>query len=247
LIEARQSILRASRRLRLEPQLRALQKTLESGERRRTRLDDDHVRLLCSYTLRRDSNCIDIGANVGGILEHFVCLAPAGRHVAFEPLPDLAADLRRRFPSVEVRQAAVGAARQRQREFVRVHGAPSRSGFSPVAAGERETSRLAVEVESLDRVLAPDYVPSLVKIDVEGAELEVLQGALNTLKVHRPMILLEHQPSASSHSGDVYDLLVEEAGLSVFDMDGGGPYSKAGFKETVLSRKRWNFFARRYA
>jgi FkbM family methyltransferase len=242
----RQRILRASRRLGVEPQLRAMQRTFERGERRQTRLDDDHVGLLCAYTLRADSNCVDIGANVGRILEHFVGLAPNGRHVAFEPLPELAAELRSRFPTVDVRETALGAARKAEREFVRVVDAPSRSGFSPAAAGKLASSRLTVEVEPLDEALPADFVAAIVKIDVEGAELEVLQGALNTLRNHRPVVLFEHQPSSTSETGDVFDLLAGEVALSIFDMSGCGPYSKDEFLDAVLSRTRWNFVARPY-
>lgn len=243
----RQRVLRASRRLGVEPQVRAVQRTFERGERRRTRLDDDHVGLLCAYTLRANSSCVDIGANVGRILEQFVRFAPNGRHIAFEPLPELAANLRRRFPTVQVRETALGAVSQPDREFVRVLDVPSRSGFSPSAVGDRETTRLTVEVEALDDVLPGDLEPSIVKVDVEGAELEVLQGALTTLKMHSPIVLFEHQPSSTSDSGEVYELLAEEAGFSLFDMDGSGPYSKASFLYAVHSRTRWNFIARPYA
>jgi FkbM family methyltransferase len=242
----RQRILRASRRLGIEPQLRAVQRTLEGGERRQTRLDDHHVGLLCAYTLRANSNCIDIGANVGRILEQFVRLAPHGEHIAFEPLPELAANLKTRFPAVEVRESALGRIHQADRQFVRVIDAPSRSGFSPAAAGDRRTNRLLVAVESLDDALPAGYVPSIVKVDVEGAELEVLEGAINTLQIHRPVVLFEHQPSSTSDSGDVFDLLAVEAGFSVFDLDGQGPYSRNGFLAVVQSRMRWNFVARPY-
>jgi hypothetical protein len=44
--------------------------------------------------------------------------------------------------------------------------------------------------EMISRGLAP--VPSVVKMDVEGFELEVLSGMARTLKVHAPEILFEH-------------------------------------------------------
>jgi FkbM family methyltransferase len=246
LASTRQRILRVSRRLGMEPQLRAVQRTFESAERRRTRHDDDRVRLLCAYVLSRESSCIDVGANVGGILQHFVRLAPAGRHMAFEPIPELAADLRRRFPAVDVRETALGATAEAAREFVRVLDAPSRSGFAPAAVGSHQTRRMTVAVDALDAILPPDFVPTIVKIDVEGAELEVLRGALMTLKAHRPIVLFEHQPSVMSPTGAVYDLLANEGGLSIFDMDGHGPYPKEVFAGVVSAGTRWNFVARPY-
>ena len=53
--------------------------------------------------------CIDVGAHEGSILAHMVEFAPLGRHLAFEPIPAMAAELRRSFPQVEVHQVALGA------------------------------------------------------------------------------------------------------------------------------------------
>ena len=58
-------------------------------------------------SLTSDANCVDVGANVGDVLAEMVQIAPLGHHVAFEPLPELASVLTRRFPDVEVRNAAV--------------------------------------------------------------------------------------------------------------------------------------------
>ena len=60
---------------------------------RRNQLDDQHLILLLSFGLRPTSNCLDVGAHRGLILEHFPRLAPFGRHIAYEPLPELCAKL----------------------------------------------------------------------------------------------------------------------------------------------------------
>src|SRR3954470_23168170 len=48
-------------------------------------------------TLRATSNCIDVGSHGGVILDEMLRLAPDGSHLAFEPLPHLAAALRRKY------------------------------------------------------------------------------------------------------------------------------------------------------
>lgn len=48
-----------------------------------------------------------------------------------------------------------------------------------------------VSTTTIDDLVAAWRVPTLIKIDVEGAELAVLQGARHTLKVHRPLIYIE--------------------------------------------------------
>lgn len=91
---------------------------------RRNARDDAHLRLLLAHGLTADANCVDVGAHSGDILEQVVRYAPQGTHVAFEPLPDQAADLRARFPQVDVHEAAVAATAGRT-EFVRVVSNPS--------------------------------------------------------------------------------------------------------------------------
>jgi FkbM family methyltransferase len=238
----RQAVLRAARRVGAEPALRALQDRLSPYEVRRDRRDVRQLELLLAWTLREDSNCVDAGANVGDVLREMVRLAPRGRHVAVEPLPDLAADLRRRFPGVAVRQSALSDA-SGTATFHRVREAASRSSLRPTGAPE---DQVQVAVERLDDALADDYAPALVKIDVEGAEAGLLRGAQETLQRHRPLVVLEHGASAR-HFGttaeEVYALL-RGPGLRVFDIDGGGPYTEADFAARVARGDIWTFVAR---
>ena len=56
-------------------------------------------------------------------------------------------------------------------------------------ANAREQIR--VSVETLDRVLADQARLDLIKIDVEGYEMEVLKGGLQVLEKHRPVVYFE--------------------------------------------------------
>jgi hypothetical protein len=67
---------------------------------KRDQLDLDHMRLLLRFSLPPNANCIDIGANRGDILREILTLAPDGEHLAFEPLPERAADLRTEFQAL---------------------------------------------------------------------------------------------------------------------------------------------------
>ena len=53
----------------------------------------------------------------------------------------------------------------------------------------------------------------LIKIDVEGAELEVLKGLEKTIKKHHPLLKIEFKPAACSAANitfqDIWDYLVE--------------------------------------
>ena len=79
--------------------------------------DNHNLELLLGFTLAADAHCIDIGAHHGRFLWSIQRHAPLGRHVAFEPLPQLAAELRENFPKVDVHE--VRADRRRGRAGVR--------------------------------------------------------------------------------------------------------------------------------
>ncbi|HEX5147111.1 MAG TPA: FkbM family methyltransferase [Conexibacter sp.] len=214
---------------------------------RRVLRDEHAMRVVLATALRRDGNAIDVGANQGDTLEMILAVAPDGRHIAYEPIPHLAAQLTGRYPQVDVRNAAcsdeAGSA-----EFTHVLNAPAMSGLRqredlPAHAGEVE--RFSVQLDKLDDALPDGYVPSLVKIDVEGAELLVLRGAVETLARHRPYVIFEHGIGGAdlygSKPGEVFDLLTE-AKLRIFDLEGDGPYSRDAF-EAVFAEPIWNFLA----
>jgi FkbM family methyltransferase len=211
-------------------------------------LRDEHaMRVVLAVVLRPDSNAIDVGAHAGSVLESIVRIAPGGQHMAFEPIPALHNDLVDRFPGVDVRCIALSDAVQRT-EFAYVVDQPARSGLRQrhdLSRAAKKVIRLPVITERLDDVLADAYIPHLIKIDVEGAELNVLQGAVDTLRWHRPFILFEHGLGGADLYGakpsQVFDLL-EDAGLRVFDLDGDGPYSRDRFQAT-FTKPIWNFLA----
>ncbi len=215
---------------------------------RRNRLDDDALRRLIAFGLAPDANCVDVGAHAGDVLADLVRCAPRGRHVAFEPLPELAADLRRRFPEVRVEEAAV-ADEPGRATFTRVVGAPALSGLRDRSDGAG-VEHFDVRLTTLDEALPADYVPALIKIDVEGGELGVLRGAVETLRRHRPVVVFEHGRGGAAHYGtrpeDVFALLVDDVGLRIYDLDGGGPYDVEHFAAEAFAERggRWNWVAR---
>jgi FkbM family methyltransferase len=214
---------------------------------RRDRIDNEHLRLLLSFTLRPDSNCIDVGSHRGDVLREFVRLAPSGRHIAYEPVPDSYESLRREFPGVEIRNAAVSN-EDGEADFVVVKGLSSCSGLRQRdVPGSHDLEHVKVRTERLDSALPEGYVPDFIKVDVEGAEREVFEGAIETLRRHRPVVWFEHGAGGADQYGttpaDVHAVLVEGAGMRIFDADGQGPYSRAEF-EAVFTEPMFNFVAR---
>jgi FkbM family methyltransferase len=214
----------------------------------RRELRDEHaMRVVLATALRSTSNAIDVGANEGAMLQLITVIAPSGRHIAYEPIPALHAQLVARFPDVDVRGGALSDETGTV-QFAHVVDAPAYSGLRPrtdLPRGAEQVEQIPVAVERLDDALEDSYVPSLIKIDVEGAELNVMRGAAATLERHRPFVLFEHGVGGAdlygSKSGDLFDLL-HGAGLRIFDLEGEGPYSRGQF-EAMFAEPVWNYLA----
>jgi FkbM family methyltransferase len=235
----------ASRRLGVEDRLRDLH-GLRSRVARRDRRDMRNLRLLLELTLAEDAGCVDVGANVGAVLRDLVRVAPRGHHIAFEPLPEHAAELARRFPQVDVREAAVSD-HVGEATFHRHRARDTRSSLSALDHAAGEIEPFTVRLEDLDSALPAGFAPDLIKIDVEGAEEQVLRGAARTLAEHQPVVVLEHDVRAQhfgTTSAAIHGLLAQ-AGLRVFDIDGHGPYGVDAFAAQVRSGTIWTFVAHR--
>jgi FkbM family methyltransferase len=238
---------RAALRSGVGAPLRAVKRRLAPPHVRRDRADQARLSRLLEEVLRPDSNALDVGAHEGAVLAEIVRLAPAGRHVAWEPLPDLCARTAGRFPDADLRCAALSD-RAGEREFVHVTTLPGWSGFrARPYPGSQTTETIRVRTERLDDALPSGYVPAFLKIDVEGAELEVLRGGIETITRHRPVVALEHGAGSADHygtaPGDVWELL-DAAGLRVSGLDGAGPFSLAEFEDQFARAERVNFVAR---
>jgi FkbM family methyltransferase len=228
----------------LGPDLRALSSV---GSRREAR-DRHAMSVMLAATLPRDAHTVDVGAHSGAVLREIMRIAPAGTHIAYEPIPEMAALLQSEFPSAIVRNAALSD-KNGEASFVHVDSAPEFSGLRERAYHGLDDVRkheITVRTERLDDVLPDGFAPRFIKIDVEGAELLVLRGARETIRRFRPVVAFEHGVGAADHydttPGDVFDLLAGELDMRIFDLDGCGPYTREQF-EDVFPKPLWNFLA----
>ena len=202
--------------------------------------------------LTKDSNCADIGASVGDLLSHMQRLAPRGRHFAFEAIPASAALLRTKFPHATVVEVAVSDV-EGTSEFHHVVSNPGYSGLRrrSYPRDDFEVQVVRVRTAPLDALLPPDLKMDFIKIDVEGAELQVLRGALRTIRTHRPCILFEHGKGAAEHYGTtpemIHDLLAGECGMRIWTLRGflenASPLGRADFA-AEFGGPNMNFVAR---
>lgn len=164
----------------------------------RDRYETDAVRFI-GRTLRRGQHALDVGAHIGFFTVHMAgCVGPGGSVRAFEPFEANARLLERSivengFQSfVTLQRAAVGARASMARLAFARETLNSGGAFllSPDAEVPDQLVSAAVSVVALDELELTRPV-SFVKLDVEGAEPLVVEGARRLLSTDRPVILSE--------------------------------------------------------
>jgi FkbM family methyltransferase len=209
--------LRDGSRMSLDPRSRTEGTAFYNGA-----YDDDDIAFF-KTCVSPDGVMLDIGANVGLItipLGRY--LLPGGRLIAFEPVGANACALRENVTLndlagvVEVREHALGQSDGTLRMGREVGtGAGTGNAFAEASASglAQPLDWTIVPLHRLDDVLPSGAVDRLdfIKMDVEGAELDVLRGARQTIERFRPIVYGEFQLTLRDASAgtfaDVADIL----------------------------------------
>lgn len=194
---------------------------------------------------------VDVGANYGEmLLDREVLACP--RILAVEPSPRILPYLRTTLsPYANVRVAGIALSGEAGMSELAMH--KGWSGFSRLGkdAGH-EFDRVEVEVMTLDNLVAAETADDgrplkvLLKIDVEGGEIGVLQGAVTTMRnagSFCALIEIEHQTDANhayiEQTFDIYALNIREDSVekidSIADLKGMGP--QYWTQDVVIKRK----------
>lgn len=153
---------------------------------------------------------LDVGANRGQSTDAILLLTKNCRVQLFEPNPLLCGKLRRQFGGnsrVAINEFGLGNKMMSQPLHVPFYKRWMFDGlasFDVVAAqswlegriyfynpGHLSIHEVACEIRRLDDL---DLAPFLIKIDVQGYEFEVIQGAEQTIRTHEPVLLIESPP-----------------------------------------------------
>jgi FkbM family methyltransferase len=190
--------------------------------------ETDEINMLRNF-LKKDSVVIDIGANIGWHSLNLSGDVPDGRIIAFEPMPRTIGYLKKNIALNRVTNIKVMDI-----------GLSDKSGtaefyYDPkltVAASMRELhenrkkKKIICRVRRLDDFIlrmAPRI--DLIKCDVEGAELLVMRGAIETLKKTRPVLFVEMLRKWSAKFGyypdEIIDLLGSIGYLCYYAKDNG--------------------------
>lgn len=159
----------------------------------------------------------DVGAHAGLHTRRLLAsVGEAGRVVAFEPLPEQFRALQTEFggrPNVELHQMAL-AAKSGTASFVHAVGTPEESGLRERIYNQPDLAKptqIEVIVGRLDDVAAKFEHVDFIKIDIEGGEIDCLEGAKATLKRCRPVISVEYGFPSYSRYGHKAETLFDFA------------------------------------
>lgn len=156
--------------------------------------------ILLERLLEPDMTFVDIGANMGEFTLFAAKRLPRGEVIAFEPQQAIFELLQEnvklnQFQQVTLYQAALSDHTGRAPIYTAVeteiHGALNEGLASLYESAYRGEVIGEVDLYRLDDILATCARVDIIKIDVEGAELSVLRGAVNILRQHRPLLLIE--------------------------------------------------------
>ncbi len=173
--------------------------------------------------------CFDVGANVGAITLALAKLTGTdGKVYSFEPGPPNLRRLRDNLNlnpelSKRIEMIATGVGRTPGKLFWQEEkGNPGNALLGK--AGTHE-----IGIITLDNFVHERAITRLdfVRIDVEGMELDVMQGAAETLRRFHPMLYFETLPrytdsGAGATFADMQDFLVQELGYTLYRIDSQG-------------------------
>jgi FkbM family methyltransferase len=147
--------------------------------------------------LVEENACIvDVGSNVGASLLQMLAVRPAARAIAIEPslryLPCLQDNLNSAgFSHVEIVPVALG---RHTGEMWLHNNTTTASVVNLHYCGFEYLGKQLVKILTLDDVLQPRGRASLIKVDTDGYDMEVLRGAEVVLREDRPVLYFELEP-----------------------------------------------------
>lgn len=149
-------------------------------ERRvRARLEAEPELRVCEALVALSGGFVDIGANEGLYsVTAAKNLGSSGDIVSFEPIPHLARRLQQAIPESDIRAMALSSETSTMELFIpTINGSRYYSRASLVSQGAHASAEMVIQVQ-VEKLDDQPNLPTrpLIKIDVEGAELDVLDG-----------------------------------------------------------------------
>lgn len=183
-------------------------------------IDEPYITKLSKDFIKEGDIVYDIGAHIGYTSLIFAqSLRGNGKVYAFEILPSTAELLNKtvnanKFNTIEVHNTGLGLSNQ----TIQLIKGPTAMTNIYTTPEESEHTELC-NIASLDQYVKNNKLnaPSIIKIDIEGAEIDCLQGGNELINKHKPIMLIEFHDLSLLKKG--YNLL-ESWGYRLTSQDG---------------------------
>jgi FkbM family methyltransferase len=191
-------------KMQLDPYDLVSRKILETGA-----WEPESINAMADH-LSPSGTFIDIGAHIGYYsLKAAMIVGPNGHIISIEPNPQTLPKLRGNIEASAARTVSVWpVACAASESTLQLYAAPeSNTGESSLskenASQEGAPVAYSVPARPLDAIVKEAKLDrvDVIKIDVEGAEFEVLQGAAKTLDEYRPVLIVEMVPNQLKSMG----------------------------------------------
>lgn len=182
--------------------------------------------LLLSRYLTPDSIFLDVGTNMGDYLYFAEKFIPAENIYGFEPQPALYKRIKYLFPNTHIYNIALSDTQGILKFKVPMVGNRESTGRGTlnveyIEADETSRKIFDVQTHTLDAFVVENYIPkiSLIKIDVEGAEINVIRGGVRSLQKFKPVLLIEVEER--HHKDKLWNIIqpIIELGYTPFYLD----------------------------
>jgi FkbM family methyltransferase len=176
------------------------------------------VQTTLAKILRPNMVFYDVGANAGFFsLLGAILVGPNGKVIAFEPHPNTAKLLKKQLRINEIEHVDVVCAAVSDKVGTAKLSDESASVMNSLIGAHKAKRVIEVKTTTIDEESKVRNFPDVLKIDVEGAEIDVLRGAEHSIRMRKPILLVE----IHSHKIAIqYDQIMAEFGYETHDLEG---------------------------
>jgi len=173
--------------------------------------------------LNPEDTFVDVGANIGWLsLVGAKKVGKKGKVLSFEPVPSTNEVLKsnkelNQFTQIQLHEYALG----NKEETVTIYPEKENRGGASIL-NHQSNNGVKIEVKTLDSLNLTTTI-SVIKIDVEGFELDVLKGGINTIKKDKPKLIIEHSidRNNTAEQYEIYNWILDLGIYKIYKLERG--------------------------
>lgn len=175
------------------------------------------VESVFTHIVKKSKSFVDIGANVGFYTCFASSLNPELRTVAFEPNPEVRERLfgnilrNKIIDRVSIVPFGIGSSSEIVNFYVPPLSGTGAGSLKELHPEEGTSSKLAIQIHPLDKILENIQALDFIKMDIEGAEYQAILSGSRLIEKFQPVIIVEllrkWMKPFNSHPQDVVNFL----------------------------------------